>query len=62
MSARQHLAFMVKNCVRALTQIMSAMTARVSLPLAVLVHNVRELSLAFAVAAQCGVVEGALNK
>lgn len=47
---------------RALTQIMSAMTACVSLPLAVLVHNVRELSLAFAVAAQCGVVEGALNK
>lgn len=39
-----------------------AMAAHASLPLAVLVHNIRELGLAFAVAAQCGVVEGALNK
>lgn len=31
-------------------------------PLAVLAQNSGELSLAFAVAAQCGVVEGALNK
>lgn len=39
-----------------------SVAAHAFLPLAMLAQNSVELSLAFAVAANCGVVEGVLNK